>query len=78
MKKITITLAIAVSTTFVACDDNSKGAMGTDNKSDTTVFERKSGEAGRPEETKNDTTEKNIGPAQHKDPVADSESREKH
>ena len=52
--------------------------MGTDNKSDTTVFERKSGEAGRPEETKNDTTEKNIGPAQHKDPVADSESKEKH
>ncbi|GGH08799.1 hypothetical protein [Mucilaginibacter phyllosphaerae] len=78
MKKLTAILLIAVSVTAIACKGNPQGAMGANDKPDTTAFDKEDDETGRPAATKNDTTDKNIGPGNDKNHVADSEHKKKH
>jgi hypothetical protein len=78
MKKVLVSIAITASTIVMACKGNPEGAMGVNDKADTTAFDQKNEGAGRAKESTKDSTNKNIGPAQDKNHVVDSEEKKKH
>jgi hypothetical protein len=76
MKKITT--AILISVALLACKGNPQGAMGANDKADTAAFDKENAPNGRPEATKADSTNKNIGPGNDKTHSTDSEDKKKH
>jgi hypothetical protein len=83
MKNSIAALAIIIGLTVTACKGNPEGAMGANDKADTTVFDRESEATGRPEATrseavKGDTSKGSIGPGKDKYHVTDSENEKKH
>jgi hypothetical protein len=78
MKKIIAALALTVSLFAVGCKGNPQGAVGANDKGDTTSFDKEDSAKGRSEETQGDSLQKNIGPAKDKNHVTDSEDKKKH
>lgn len=77
MKKIATAILISVS--LLACKGNPQGAMGANDKPDTTAkFDKEDPKNGRPEATTGDSTNKNIGPGSDKTHTTDSEDKKKH
>ncbi|QHS57519.1 hypothetical protein GWR56_18930 [Mucilaginibacter sp. 14171R-50] len=77
MKKVLVISAIAVSAILSGCKGNPQGAIGANDKPDSTVYEKQNAPRERPEASKNDTS-KNVGPGSDKNQVTDSESKDKH
>lgn len=78
MKRSVAMLAIVVSVLFTACKGNPQGAMGANDKPDSTAFDREDNATGRPEATKKDSTVNTVGPGSDKSHATDSESEKKH
>ncbi|PAW92392.1 hypothetical protein CKK33_02330 [Mucilaginibacter sp. MD40] len=79
MKKILILLFTAAGLSLTACGDNGnpEGAMGINDKPDSTAFDKNADTAGRSGAAQ-DTSDKNIGPGKNDGHVTDSEDKLKH
>ena len=78
MKKILAALALAISLFAISCKGNPQGALGANDKGDTTSFEKQDSAKGRSEAAKDDSTQNNVGPGKDKNHVTDSEDEKKH
>lgn len=76
MKKLTA--AIFISMSLLACKGNPQGAMGANDKPDTSAFDDNKAPTSTPEATKNDSVDKSTGPGSDKTHATDSEAKEKH
>ncbi|TSD62899.1 hypothetical protein FFF34_018265 [Inquilinus sp. KBS0705] len=77
MKKALAAAAIIASTLVIACKGNPQGAMGVNDKPDTTLRSNGDRKTGRTEAAPKDSV-KSIGPGKDKYHVTDSEDKKKH
>ncbi|MFD0764367.1 hypothetical protein ACFQZI_05855 [Mucilaginibacter lutimaris] len=79
MKKTATAILITTSVLLLACKGNPQGAMGANDKPDTTAaFDKQDPKNGRPEATKGDSTGSSVGPGNDKTHATDSEDKQKH